>query len=466
MLRLSKWDDRLFINCIAIAIGVGAIVLYGLAAAGIGFHFGIKPIYVIGIAVGAILFGVGIAISGYVPGTEWMALGEARREAIYAVFGGLLGAASWTLLYQTPAGHWLTTTMNYGMLYLGGKVGTNLTFGFELAIIWFILMMAVAYFLPRYKRGKSCAYTMTHSNYKFNTYELNKHKETSEILIEGSNLPIGKNDRIAKDSNYSWAPRSNLRGLLTLVGAIIGIAVVAGMFLHQIFGESTTYSWMVGYLFLPGYSYSKLVFNTIGWEPFSDIGTLLGAFIAAIFVTRRFQSFNKWTPSTWRLRFGDSEIKRAVGVFIGSYLVLFGARMAGGCASGHILSGSLQMALSSIEFFAIVAISLLVTGKILYGKVNTDIFEPKIRPKANKPERQDEHDVKAFVAIMSIFVVVVAALAVGTYNGYAPNPNDVAITGFVMLFTLLFTAVWYKQKYSTYSHKMYEDNTGSEYYKG
>ncbi len=52
------------------------------------------------------------------------------------------------------------------------------------------------------------------------------------------------------------------------------------------------------------------------------------------------------------------------------------------------------------------------------------------------------------------------------YKGYAPNPNDVAITGFVMLFTLLFTAVWYKQKYSTYSHKMYEDNTSSEYYKG
>ncbi|MEM3265535.1 MAG: hypothetical protein QXH07_06230 [Thermoplasmata archaeon] len=76
LLRLSKWEDRLFINCIAIAIGVGAIALYGLSALGIGFHFGVKPDYVIGVALGGIIFGGGIAISGYVPGTVWMALGE------------------------------------------------------------------------------------------------------------------------------------------------------------------------------------------------------------------------------------------------------------------------------------------------------------------------------------------------------------------------------------------------------
>ncbi len=140
------------------------------------------------------------------------------------------------------------------------------------------------------------------------------------------------------------------------------------MFLHQIFGESTTYSWIVGYLWLPSYKYSQLVFATIGWEPYSDIGTLLGAFLAAIFISRRFHSFNKWIPRTWKERFGDSEIKRATGVFLGTYLVLFGARMADGCASGHILSGDLQMAVSSIEFFMFVFASLLITGRLLYGK--------------------------------------------------------------------------------------------------
>jgi hypothetical protein len=42
--------------------------------------------------------------------------------------------------------------------------------------------------------------------------------------------------------------------------------------------------------------------------------------------------------------------------------------MADGCASGHILSGDLQMAVSSIEFFVFVAISLLVAGWFIYSR--------------------------------------------------------------------------------------------------
>ena len=368
LLRLSKWEDRLFINCIAIAIGVGAVALYGLAALGVSFHFGVKPIYVIGVALGAVIFGSGIALSGYVPGTEWMALGEGRREAVYAVAGGLLGAATWTILYQTPAGQWLVNTDNYGELYLGGKVGTNLFDGFLISIAWLALMLMVAYFLPRYKGGKSCVYIGTHSDYKMPPPELAMHKEATETLIEGSSMPIGPRDKLARNANEHWAPNNDLKWMLTFVGAFIGLIVVLEMFLHQIFGESTTYSWMVGYLWLPSYNYSKLVFATVGWEPFTDIGTLLGAFLVSIFVSRRFQAFNYWVPRTWKKRFGPNELKRAIGVFSGSFLVLFGARMADGCASGHILSGDLQMAASSIEFFVVVAISLLIVGRILYGK--------------------------------------------------------------------------------------------------
>ncbi|MEM3265534.1 MAG: YeeE/YedE thiosulfate transporter family protein [Thermoplasmata archaeon] len=284
------------------------------------------------------------------------------------MLGGLLGAASWTVLYQTAAGQWLVNTLNFGTIYLAGKAGTNLDIGFVISIIWAALMFGVAYFLPRYKGGKSCVYAGTHPNYKMTQFELNLHEETSEMLVEGSSMPIGKNDKLAESANKYWAPRSDLRWLLTFVGAIIGLVVVLEMFMHQIFGESTTYSWLVGYLWLPSYKYSHLVFTTIGWEPYSDIGTLLGAFLAAIFVSRRFHSFNKWVPRTWKERFGDSEIKRATGVFIGAYLMLFGARMADGCASGHILSGDLQMAVSSIEFLIFVMGSLLISGKLLYGK--------------------------------------------------------------------------------------------------
>lgn len=97
IIRLAKWDDRIFIGCIAIASAVGAVVLYGLYWAGLGMHFSPKPLYVIGVSLGGLLFGMGLAVSGYVPGSEWMALGEGRKDVLYAIPGGLLGAAAWTI---------------------------------------------------------------------------------------------------------------------------------------------------------------------------------------------------------------------------------------------------------------------------------------------------------------------------------------------------------------------------------
>lgn len=374
LLRLGKWQDRLFVGCIAIAIGAGAVALYGLAALGVGFHFGVKPDYIWGVALGAAIFGTGIAISGYVPGTIWMALGEGRRDALYAVFGGLLGAASWTLIYQTPFGHWLVTYDNLGQIYFGGAVGTNLLLGFGLSIIWAIIMFSVAYFLPRYKHGKSCFYNSTHKNYTPSLEEQENNIDSALVLQEGSSMPMGEGTT-AEEFNYHYSVSSNLFGKTMLtVGIVIGLTVVLEMFLHQIFGESTTFSWMAAQLWLPAahWKYSQIVVTTIGWEPFSDIGTLFGAFLFSVFVTRRFQAFNKVVPPSWIKRFGGSEIKRAFGAFIGSFMVLLGARMADGCASGHILSGDLQMAVSSLEFFVIVVIFLLVAAHIIYRSKKGD----------------------------------------------------------------------------------------------
>jgi uncharacterized membrane protein YedE/YeeE len=42
--------------------------------------------------------------------------------------------------------------------------------------------------------------------------------------------------------------------------------------------------------------------------------------------------------------------------------------MAGGCTSGHIISGGMQLALSSFVFAVFVFAALLITGRIFYGK--------------------------------------------------------------------------------------------------
>lgn len=121
LIRLAKWEDRLFVICIALGLAISTPVLFGLYALGVGFHFSPKPLYLVGVGLGGVLFGAGLAIAGYFPGSIWMALGEGRRDAIYALLGALLGAASWTALYQTSVGQWLVSTLNFGSLVIGGK---------------------------------------------------------------------------------------------------------------------------------------------------------------------------------------------------------------------------------------------------------------------------------------------------------------------------------------------------------
>ena len=62
----------------------------------------IKPATFGGVIVGAILFGIGMAIFGYCPGTSVAACGEGRRDAMVGVVGMLFGA-----LFYVAAFPWL-----------------------------------------------------------------------------------------------------------------------------------------------------------------------------------------------------------------------------------------------------------------------------------------------------------------------------------------------------------------------
>ncbi|WPX07404.1 YeeE/YedE thiosulfate transporter family protein [Metallosphaera sedula] len=374
LIRLAKWEDRLFVICIALGLAISTPVLFGLYALGVGFHFSPKPLYLVGVGLGGVLFGAGLAIAGYFPGSIWMALGEGRRDAIYALLGALLGAASWTALYQTSVGQWLVSTLNFGSLVIGGKhVSTFVIQPFQgltpvdlfgISLVYAVGLFLVAYYLPRYKGGqRSC---IRENLERRNTpVEVQKHLDTAIYLTDGG-LPYSQTS-LAKKVNEYYATESNVtRWFMVSIAGIVGLTVVLEMFLHQIFGESTTYSWIVGQLFMPSFKYSQIVFKGIGWEPFSDIGTLMGAFFSAVFITRRFTSFRNIIPPSWAHRFGTNEAVRFVGSFLGGYLMLFGARMAGGCASGHILSGDMQMALSGLEFTAAVFAAMIITAKVVY----------------------------------------------------------------------------------------------------
>jgi uncharacterized membrane protein YedE/YeeE len=371
LIRLARWKDRLLVGCLAIAAAVGAVALYGLYTLGVSMHFSPKPVYIVGVAIGGLLFGAGMAVSGYVPGSELMALGEGRRDALYAFPGGLLGAAAWTMTYQTEFGRWLLHTAGYGDLIVSGSIHhIRPAFSFLIAVIYAIALLVGAAFLPRYSGSKSCLVRAAMKKTDPRDREL--MSDTVACLAEGG-LGLDRSSRF-HNMIVTDVPNGNFYSRVKLgTSAFIGVLVVLAIFLHQIFGESTTYSWLAGHLFLPNFEYTKVVVQTIGWEPFSDIGTFLGSLIAAVFISRHFQGFRSVIPPSWRNRFGWSPLKRAMGSFGGFFILMFGARMANGCTSGHILSGGVQMAASAWLFAIAVFIGMTATARVVYGSASEKV---------------------------------------------------------------------------------------------
>jgi uncharacterized membrane protein YedE/YeeE len=54
--------------------------------------------------------------------------------------------------------------------------------------------------------------------------------------------------------------------------------------------------------------------------------------------------------------------------FAGGFIVLFGARLAGGCTSGHMMSGMMQTAVSGYIFAAAAFAAAIPVAILLYGK--------------------------------------------------------------------------------------------------
>lgn len=95
------------------------------------------------------------------------------------------------------------------------------------------------------------------------------------------------------------------------------------------------------------------------------IGIPLGAFLSAVLTgTWRLEL----VPEVWKERFGPSVTKRFVAAFLGGIVIMFGARLAGGCTSGHGISGGLQLALSSWTFLATMFATGLAASAVMFRK--------------------------------------------------------------------------------------------------
>jgi uncharacterized protein len=103
----------------------------------------------------------------------------------------------------------------------------------------------------------------------------------------------------------------------------------------------------------------------IGWYMMLLAGVFFGAWLSSWLSGDR---SNTVVPPLWRWRFGSSKAKRFAAAFAGGVIMVFGARVAGGCTSGHGISGTLQLALQSWLFISLAFGAAIATSFMLFGR--------------------------------------------------------------------------------------------------
>ena len=112
--------------------------------------------------------------------------------------------------------------------------------------------------------------------------------------------------------------------------------------------------------------YAKSVANPLNYSFVFVIAMMVGAAVSGL--ARRETPQERNVPAIWAANFGDSAMKRYVGAFIGGFIVIFGARLAGGCSSGHMMSGMMQTSLSGYIFTLGAFAAAIPTAMIMYRK--------------------------------------------------------------------------------------------------
>ena len=317
--------DWTVVKIMGTAVVVGAIGIYALLPSGaVSLH--IKPLVWLGIVVGGLCFGAGMAIFGYCPGTSVAACGEGRRDAMVGVLGMLLGAGIYVAFYPQLSG-WLKSWGDAGKLTLPQWTETS-------PWLWLagLCLLAAAGFAAS-ARGARFKKTATSLLAAFLLWPATVAHAADELPTP---YPY---------SEPAWSPY--------VVGALIGTLVLTTLVLaSKKIGASSAYSDVAGMLgrlvapqhiaSLPYYRKSKPM---VGWTLMIVVGAVLGSFLAA---WSGGELTGSYLQEMWVARFGeDSQLLRTGVALTGGAFMAFGARMAGGCTSGHGISGTLQLAVGS-----------------------------------------------------------------------------------------------------------------------
>ena len=164
-----------------------------------------------------------------------------------------------------------------------------------------------------------------------------------------------------------------------VAGALLGVLAVLSVLVStrtlgkpQYLGASTTFVRAAGLLeegVAPGHVRQNAYFTKTKVKVDWQFMLLAGVFIGALGSSLADRSFRlEAVPPIWRERFGSRVWLRAVGAVVGGMVAMFGARMAGGCPSGHGLSGLMQMSISGFVSLACFIGAGILVARCVYGK--------------------------------------------------------------------------------------------------
>lgn len=306
IMGLSVRENFTVPKAIALAVGIGALLLNIEIALGLASYH-VKPLILGGIIGGGLIFGAGMAILGYCPGTMAVSLGEGSVDALIGILGGLCGGVMYTILLP-----WLSAVLgpDLGVLSLQTVVSNRVLF-FILLTLLAALFVLIAFWLHR----------------------------------------------IDKNRERKWIAAGIALAILDVVIFSEGVS-------NRPIGASTSYPYLGNLLAgVTGNDYFTAIQSSGHWE----LIFLAGAFAAGLIGSLLRKEFRIVLMHESWLKFkGNSPLRRIIWAFIGGFILIFGARMAGGCTSGHILSGGMQLAFSSLIFAVFVFAGLLATGQLFY----------------------------------------------------------------------------------------------------
>lgn len=162
-----------------------------------------------------------------------------------------------------------------------------------------------------------------------------------------------------------------------LAGALVGVLAIVSVIIStklvgkpKYLGASTTFVRVAGLIeqsIIPEHVAANEYFQSkkvkVDWQMMFVLGIAMGALISSL-IGKSFKI--ERIPPIWKERFGDKTVTRALGALIGGFIALFGVRLAGGCPSGHGLSGMMQLALSGFIAMISFMIGGIITARLLY----------------------------------------------------------------------------------------------------